>query len=943
MAKLSLTAKTQSKVAKKAKDAARVMQELAGAVAKRPGPGPAREDATARQTASATGIDASAVVRPVGTPVPPETSPSRLARSRVAKWSQPATYKRLQDKAKEEIIATERARGGAQYKNPGFVPDNTDIREYAYRMAKREIDNYPEDERNLAQQFLSSQFPETARTKAGVAEQGTSAPEGGNVVPKFEPTKARKGLTAITEKQNEILDAGVKARAQRPNRIANLGLDATIKESQKQMAIAEAEGDRGLYETHLRDFEAASAAKSILQKKHSSFDPTKHGAQADQESREEGGRKSRFGGSKKEDGDRESFEGKIDQPGALAREPSQILKDAYEIIAADEAMLAKYLRRFNAADKKAIQKRLEKFELDPTSSIHSMERGDILRAASKGIFVEAQVKSSGPSQQSKRAQGGTFESGGFDPRASEPEESVKERDPMDRLKAEPALDEISGIRSPADRLRMVGLLKKIAEGHRGGQQVKVQPHERGKFAQQQRSIVADMDRLTDFGINRTDARKILQDPKEALRVMQALMAGEAELTRPRRSPEEQEKRRVGSGSSMEAIIGELRPTSVPNPSTQAMKRGEPGVPVPLGLEAKNEFKKTPGQTIKDLSELPVAADRGKRYKPRQAPVKPSGNTDIKTLLSDVNDRYMKEAVNIGGTIASRRDHIRQGRISPADVKKEQARMAEKDIKEFTKAYKLETKKLARTKTIGSSRDSELNAPRLLHLAYADRDKLEAQIKSGKAKPTQRKKTVTGKLLEAGREDASGNLLPGGSNLYGELPEFSYNVMPKELLREINNRIKMLERQTDPHMYEVYKKTKDSKGTPTAVDAISRLVSAKVQNPPNAPFRRRTRPKAKEGPSTAQSTPPIPAMFVPQPGAPKPQVMYTGGSLRDKPQAPGREATDVVRRAGSKKKRRKTAGQQRESDISVVRQSGSVPVHSVKEQYGLSRLIAGLPR
>jgi hypothetical protein len=229
------------------------------------------------------------------------------------------------------------------------------------------------------------------------------------------------------------------------------------------------------------------------------------------------------------------------------------------------------------------------------------------------------------------------------------------------------------------------------------------------------------------------------------------------------------------------------------------------------------------------------------------------------------------------------------------------------------------------------------------LAYADRDKLEAQIKSGKAKPTQRKKTVTGKLLEAGREDASGNLLPGGSNLYGELPEFSYNVMPKELLREINNRIKMLERQTDPHMYEVYKKTLDSKGTPAAVDAISRLVSAKVQNPPNAPFRRRTRPKAKEGPSSAQSTPPIPAMFVPQPGAPKPQVMYTGGSLRDKPQAPGREATDVVRRAGSKKKKRKTAGQQRESDISVVRQSGSVPVHSVKEQYGLSRLIAGLPR
>jgi hypothetical protein len=946
MAKLSLTAKKQKPVAGKAAAGTKVIEELGRLVAQRPGAPAAKEDSVARQTASATGISAGAVVRPVGATGLEETRASRLGRSAVAKWSLPATYRQLEKQAKQEIIATERAPGGAQHKNPSFVPDNTDIRERAYRLAKREIDSYPEDERNLATRFLLSRFPETARTKLGVAEQGTSAPEGGNVAPKFEPTKARKGLTAITEKQNEILGAAAKARAERPNRIANLGLDATIKESQKQMAIAEAEGDRGLYETHLRDFEAASAAKSILQKKHSSFDPTKHGSQTNQESREEGGRKSRFGGSKKEDGDRESFEGKIDQPGALAREPSQILKDAYEIIAADEAMLAKYLRRFNAADKKAIQKRLEKFELDPTSSIHSMERGDILRAASKGIFVEAQVKSSGPSQQSKRAQGGTFESGGFDPRAVEPEESPKERDPMDRLKAEPALDEISGIRSPADRLRMVGLLKKIAEGHRGGRQVKVQPHERGKFAQQQRSIVADMDRLTDFGINRTDARKILQDPKEALRVMQALMAGEAELTRPRRSPEEQEKRRVGSGSSMEAIIGELRPTSVPNPSTQAMKRGEPGVPVPIGLEAKNEFKKTPGQTIKDLSELPVAADRGKRYRPKEAPVKPSGNTDIKELLSEVNERYMKEVVNLNGKLATRREHIRMGHISPLDVRKEQGRMAEKDIKEFTKAYKLETKKLAKQKTIGSSRDSELNSSRLLDMAYEDKKNLEAQIKSGKAKPVRRSKTVTGKLLEAGREDSEGKLLPGGANLYGELPEFSYNVMPKELLREINNRIKMLERQTDPHMYRVYKKTKDSKGTPAAVDAIARLVSAKVQNPPNAPYRRRIERKSEEGRPAAQSTPPIPAMFVPQPGAPKPQVMYTGGMLRDKPQSPGRAVTEVTRRVENNKKKRKkdkTARQQRESDISVVRQSGSVPVHSVKEEYGLSRLIAGLPR
>ena len=946
MARLSLIAKTQSKVAKKAKDAGRAMQELAGAVAKRQGAPAPREDSVARQTASATGISAGATVRPVGVPAPQETRAGRLGRSAVAKWSLPATYRQLEKQAKREIIDTERAPGGAQHKNPSFVPDNTDIRERAYRIAKREIDSYPEDERNLATRFLSSRFPETARTKLEVAEQGTSAPEGGNVVPMFEPKKARKGLTAITEKQNEILGAGARARAERPNRIANTGILATQKDSLKGMAEAVAEGDRELYESHLRDFEAASAAEDVLNKKHSAFDPTKHGAQADQESREEGGRKSRFGGSKKEEGGRESFEGKIDQPGALAREPSQILQNAFDVIAADEALLAKYLKRFNSADKKAIEKNLEKFELDPKSSIHSMERGDILRAASKGFFVEAQVKSSRPSQQSKRAQGGTFESGGFDPRAVEPEESVKERDLMDKFKAPPALEEISGIRSPEDRLRMVGLLKKIAEGHRGGRQVKVQQHERGKFAQQQRSIVADMDRLTDFGINRTDARKILQDPKEALRVMHALMAGEKELSRPKRSFEEQEKRRVGSGSSMEAIIGDIRSTSVPNPSTRAMKRGEPGVAVPLGLEAKSEFKKTPGQTIKDLSELPVAADRGKRYKPREAPVKPSGNTDIKELLSEVNERYMKGTVNINGKLATRREHIRMGHISPLDVRKEQGRMAEKDIKEFTKAYKLETKKLAKPKTIGSSRDSELNSSRLLDMAYEDKKNLEAQIKSGKAKPIRRSKTVTGKLLEAGREDSEGKLLPGGANLYGELPEFSYNVMPKELLREIDNRIKILERQTDPHMYKVYKKTKDSKGTPTAVDAISRLVSAKVQNPPNAPYRRRIERKSEAGPSTAQSTPPIPAMFVPQPGAPKPQVMYTGGMLRDKPQSPGRAVTEVTRRVENnkkKKKRTKTGKQQLQSDISVVRQSGSVPVHSVKEEYGLSRLVSGLPR
>jgi hypothetical protein len=523
-------------------------------------------------------------------PAPQESEQSRIGRSRLARFADNQFYRDAMDKAEEQL----------RLANPTEKPSELDIRERQHQILQRHVQSLPSvEERSAASKLVQMRFPETRRKQAVRARdvEMVGAEEGSNVAQQKRGEGERTGAYDAREEQPEgsMKAAAARNRTKRTERIVRAGLDESILKAIDGLNEAEAYShERGVspeeakkrWDFHLKNLESAISAQALMEGTHSTYDPTRHGAKADLPSEEEKRRKPRYASATSFDdgGAKGSFEGKTEQPGAMSSEPHEVLNRGFDIIANDQDLLDQFMKRFSRTARTKIQQDLDKLESKPGSRIHSMERGDILRAAVKGLHIESaatQKALSGvrPSQTTERE----------NVKALTPGRYITPGDEEIEAKHVPEEEEVAAINDPARREPILKLMERIAQG-------KAFDLSRAGGPARVRSEMADaIEKIKSLGILPSDARRIVASPDFAGGKVSDIRNRLAEMSK--RSPEETIKRKRSQLSATESIIEGLRNR---NPSMNAAVDKIRGVPVPLGVIREPNRGPTPGHTIKML-------------------------------------------------------------------------------------------------------------------------------------------------------------------------------------------------------------------------------------------------------------------------------------------------------------------------------------------------------
>jgi hypothetical protein len=883
--------------------------------------------------------------RPIGEgiePMPQESDESRLGRSRLAQFSNPDFYSKLEREARDELELAMTAEGSPEEKNPRYEPSELDVRERAHRKAREHIERLESpEEKSYASKMLRLRYEETANPRAVRAgAEFFPAAEGSNVVQRKLGPEERTGAYDAREEPaaGELEMAGARNRVRRTLRIGNTGLDESIAKAIDGLNEAESfSHERGVsqqeaqkkWKFHLNNLMTALDAKSIMEGEHSTYDPTRHGSHADQPSREEGARKGRYAGSRgayDNGGASKSMEGKTEQPGALSSEPHEVQRRGLDVIANNEELLNQFLGKFSGTLRTNVQKQMEALQSKPGSKIHSMENGDILRAALKAMHIEAgatQKALSGvrPSQTTERDVAKALAPGHFVRPDNEKEFEQDKFHPAHLDEEEPSSLKIN---DPKARKPILELMAKIANGTLSFQ---TGQRESGDRNQNIRSMKDAIKRIASLGIPFKNARRMVRDPNYTAERLSEIMAGLAKISR---SPEERIKRTKSKTPVLSSIIEGLGNRN-PNTNAAQSEHEIPGAPIPLGLIPEPTRGPTPGRTINSLSELPppgrTKADIMRERQEAETASKPTGlptksrvQTALGKMVEDIAAEHLGEKVNVGGKLATRRDHIREGRLDQSDVQAEMTRLMDQRLREYSNVYKKETKDLAK-----KQKPSTLDVARRLEAAYADEERVRNDIESGNPKTINREKNqnvVVNVKNEAGHEGALGyekDVFEGTTHV---------KVSSRDLHREILQRIRMLEGQIDPEIYKIYKETKDEEGAKRAIDAlvqehtrVNTPGAERISKEADAARRRDTGRVYSESPKP--STPGIPEMFIPRPAGERARIMTTGGSERGVMQPRGREESTPLRvlekvaRAGKGGKKKPTPAQERMSDRRVL--------------------------
>lgn len=327
------------------------------------------------------GLVAAAEITRVG--APSERSGSQQIASYLKKKGFGSNWeKRVEDQARELLIASERQRvGSPNYGNKDYIPNDADLKETSYRLAMEQANRIDNPKaRDVAQQLVSDTY---GVEPSGKLQKG--------VVKSDKPRKGLLGEGAEGTREEKIKELGARKRVRLANQIAQQGItDDVLKADIEEMRRAEAEGDTAAYTEAERRFNQRLNANLAIEPEEgiSVQDPTRQSNRRVSDfTREESGRTGIYGEKAKGDEPgRQSLEGKAVQ------DAPQMTRDALDVLAADQDLTDKLLDRFSDIDKAAVIAKFKKIKDDPNSDAAQMTRADLLRTFNKALSIEGMVK-----------------------------------------------------------------------------------------------------------------------------------------------------------------------------------------------------------------------------------------------------------------------------------------------------------------------------------------------------------------------------------------------------------------------------------------------------------------------------------------------------------------------------------------------------------------------
>lgn len=288
--------------------------------------------------------------------------------------------KRIEDRARDLLIASERQRvGSPNFGNKDYIPNDADLKEVSYRLAMEQANRIDNPKaRDLAQQLVSDTYGVEPSGKLQVGVVKSDKPRKGLIGPGAEGTREEK-----------IKELGARKRVRLANQLAQQGItDDVLKAEIKEMERAVAEGDSAAYAEAERRFNQRLNTNLVASGDVSVQDLTRQSTRRVSDfTREESGRTGRYGEKAKgEEPGRQPMEGKAVQ------DAPQMTREALDVLAADQDLTEKFLDRFSDIDKAAVIAKFKKIKDDPNSDAAQMTRADLLRTFNKALSIEGMVK-----------------------------------------------------------------------------------------------------------------------------------------------------------------------------------------------------------------------------------------------------------------------------------------------------------------------------------------------------------------------------------------------------------------------------------------------------------------------------------------------------------------------------------------------------------------------
>jgi hypothetical protein len=857
------------------------------------------------------GLVAAAEITRVG--APSERSGSQRIASYLKKKGFGSNWeKRVEDQARELLIASERQRvGSPNYGNKDYIPNDADLKETSYRLAMEQANRIDNPKaRDVAQQLVSDTY---GVEPSGKLQKG--------VVKSDKPRKGLLGEGAEGTREEKIKELGARKRVRLANQIAQQGItDDVLKADIEEMRRAEAEGDTAAYTEAERRFNQRLNANLAIEPEEgiSVQDPTRQSNRRVSDfTREESGRTGIYGErAKGDEPGRQSLEGKAVQ------DAPQMSRDALDVLAADQDLTDKLLDRFSDIDKTAVLAKFKKIKDDPNSDAAQMTRADLLRTFNKALSIEGMVKAQTilgqiGSPAAKRAAKMQEVRDATPPviaRAEKREQMTNIRSAMKVIESvmggSRKYDSRSGGREAmtADIGSVMRALNQYVPGNRVFQD-RMQGQVRKSFgmaaAGNMRPLGEIMKGLQMLGQKAPPSiEEQVGDTKGDVPQLAAMMTG------------------VGNRIRGGASTARAKPGARNVLTGKRLKKGVAPAAEPLGLVAQGEKPALkPGQYYADYRDQEVS--KGKKPGPRQPVQRVTDNLDA------AFDQFMADAQS---EALGKGDVRMQGR--DAETMGKTRRVAASRLRSLMDAYKDETKDLDKQKDIGEIRDAK-------QLASAQKDlaALNREIADGKKRLDNIRRYIAPRESRDMFEDVRRRVpVDQGDDFRppSEKRRFMPQTQDAETMRDyraaLEGRIKVLQGRVTMFERELARAT-EGKGIGPKVMSAAVREGGRQEMPV---IRQKGTPKQKVK-SKARSTPPLSEVAQPtvRPGE-RDERAFTGGKfVKGVRQEPGRKQSEPVKRAmrGKRMKLKKTqkpAYIERMEDVDMVRRAG------------LAGLLEGLP-
>lgn len=917
------------------------------------------------------------VVRRKGAVTPPMTDLMELGIA-IPKKFEGNFRKTFEDEARKSLIEREtRNVNSPNFGNANYVPEPPDVRAEAFKMAMREASTV--DSTKL-QGMLESVSREVFGAKpSGKVQKGITKAD-----------KPRAGLMGGNDiEQEDIYKLAAKARERRPHEINLEGInDDVLRNDVLKMQAAIDAGDEVEYAKVHRRFEQRLAANMTQEKDASTHDLSRTATkEVGGQTGEMKGRKGIYQESEGAPAGSET-EGKTSIKGAIKREPSDITKDALDVIANDEQQLNKFLSRFSKVDQEAMRDRFMRIKDDPTSEAAQMSRGDLLRAMDKALSIEGTAKNLAVTDEGK----GTKQQRALKGVAPSPVVELQQREEQakgkGRVKA--AIDAIAGIRVGYNKMpinearrQMTSDIGTIMEAFRGYTDNRlllraIEGSVRNAAGKAAAGELGPINKLADALRTVSVARRVstpeqqIAGRKGDMSQLEAIMTGLGSRVRGGAST-----RRALPGRNV--LTGKKEPPVRGIPESSPARRGDvTGDRVDTGVKA-------------EVYVAPPAGPRGKR----QLVAPATSNID------DLVDQYMS-GIRREAAGASDKGYYEEGGKTDGA-----SRLLVSRMRELTTGVKNSLKEIRRNRVPVAIRDAnqlesaKAKLEQLNREIYASKNSIEALQKLNSPivvdKETGKPSIAAGGVMKGQSPRRSTSYDVGVRNLDEKVvrqsrgdsseigtKEYSVYQTAREYRSALDNRIKILERQVsegeraiakfmkskklssrdagvalreserssmNPKRQEIEKlrrriqdhkpdpeeeKLRAQRGLPTVLESMQRQLQEAMAKPVSRPKAGSDRPGAETRPGYVRSDQPLDEMFAPTRGQSLRDLReptggeYSGGVIQER----GRPMSDVMKRAQGKvnlkpkKKGRETVVQR--------------DARRIRKNRDLAGLIEGLP-